>query len=141
MRFLVTGASGKVGQAFIERVLADPVLSAAHILALCHNRTLPQHARVGIVHGSIADRAVLGRALDGVTRVFHLATVKEDPVLVVDVSIKGLFLLLEEARTSKTVRQVLLVGGDAAVGHCFVDYSEPVTENSPRQAYPGVYAL
>ena len=141
MRFLVTGATGKVGQAFIARVLAEPALADAEIVALCHNRIPPAHERVGVVRGSIAEQATLVRALDGVTHVFHLATVKEDPALVMDVSIKGLFLLLEAARVSKTVRQVLLVGGDAAVGHCFVDYPEPVTELSPRRAYPGVYAF
>jgi UDP-glucose 4-epimerase len=141
MRFLVTGASGKVGQAFIGRVLADPGLSDAHIVALCHNRVLAPHARIDVVRGSIAERPTLARALEGVTHVFHLATVKEDPDLVMDVTIKGLFLLLEAVRVSKTVRQILLVGGDAAVGHCFVDYPEPVTELSPRRAYPGVYAL
>ena len=141
MRFLVTGATGKVGQAFIARVLAEPVLSDVEIVALCHNRIPPAHQRVDIVRGSIAERDTLVRALDGVTHVFHLATVKEDPALVMDVTIKGLFLLLEEARVSTTVRQVLLVGGDAAVGHCFIDYPEPVTELSPRRAYPGVYAF
>jgi len=141
MRFLVTGATGKVGQVFIARVLAEPLLADAQIVALCHNRIPPAHHRVNVVHGSIAERSTLARALDGVTHVFHLATVKEDPDLVMDVTIKGLFLLLEAARVSKTVRQVVLVGGDAAVGHCFVDYREPVTEASPRRAYPGVYAL
>lgn len=141
MRFLVTGASGKVGQAFIARVLADPKLADTQIVALCHNRTLPPQPRIEVVRGSIAEPATLKRALDGATHVFHLATVKEDPALVMDVSIKGLFLLLEEARLSKTLHQVVLVGGDAAVGHCFVEYKEPVTEGSPRQAYPGVYAL
>ncbi|WP_119390679.1 NAD-dependent epimerase/dehydratase family protein [Taklimakanibacter lacteus] len=141
MRFLVTGATGKVGQTFIARVLAHPLFAQARITALCHNRTVAPHERVDIIRGSIADSAVLARAMDGVTHVFHLATVKEDPAQVIDVSIKGLFLLLEAARTSRTLRQLVLVGGDAAVGHCFVDYPEPVTETSPRRAYPGVYAF
>ncbi len=141
MHFLVTGATGKVGQAFIARVLAERQFAPARITALCHNRTLPAQERLHVVRGSIAETETLARALDGVTHVFHLATVKEDPVLVMDVSIKGLFLLLEHARVSTTVRQVVMVGGDAAVGHCFVDYTEPVTELSPRRAYPGVYAL
>jgi UDP-glucose 4-epimerase len=141
MRFLVTGASGKVGQAFIARVLAHPPFAQARITALCHNRTVAPDERIDIIRGSIADRTVLSRALEGVTHVFHLATVKEDPDLVIDVSIKGLFLLLEEARASKTLRQFVLIGGDAAVGHCFVHYPEPVTELSQRRAYPGVYAF
>src|SRR5215216_351228 len=27
------------------------------------------------------------------------------------------------------------------LGHCFVEYDGPVTEESPRRGYPGVYAL
>src|SRR5688500_9829841 len=103
MRFLVTGASGKVGQAFIARVLAHPPFAQARITAFCHNRTVAPDERIDVIRGSIADRTVLSRALEGVTHVFHLATVKEDPDLVIDVSIKGLFLLLEEARASKTL--------------------------------------
>lgn len=37
------------------------------------------------------------------THVVHLATVKETPDLVMDVTVKGLFQLLEVARESPTV--------------------------------------
>jgi nucleoside-diphosphate-sugar epimerase len=37
-RILVTGATGKVGQAFIRRLLADPNFDSFVIRALCHNR-------------------------------------------------------------------------------------------------------
>src|SRR5689334_12727496 len=98
MQLLVTGATGKVGQALIKRVLAEPRFAGARIVALCHNRTLPETARLKVVQGSIADPAVAAAAIDGTTHVIHLATVKEDPVQAMDVSVKGLFLILEAFR-------------------------------------------
>lgn len=141
MRILVTGATGKVGQVFITRLLADSRWPEAEVVALCHNRTPPPTPRLETVHGSISDRDVVARALRGVTHVVHMATVKEDPVMAMDVSVKGMFWLLEEFRQSPTAEQFVLIGGDCVVGHCFVPYDAPVTETSPRRAYPGVYAL
>ena len=91
--------------------------------------------------GSISDRETVHRAMADVSHVVHLATVKEDPALVMDVAIKGMFWMLEEFRLSPSARQFILVGGDAAVGHCFIPHADPVTETTPRAAYPGVYAL
>ena len=66
-----------------------------------------------MARGSIADRDVVAAALAGVTHVVHLATCKETPDDVMDVTVKGLFWLLEEFRTSPTARQFILIGGDA----------------------------
>ena len=49
------------------------------------------------------DRATLVKAMDGVTHVLHLATCKEDPDLIMDVTVKGLFWLLEECRAESNV--------------------------------------
>jgi nucleoside-diphosphate-sugar epimerase len=80
-------------------------------------------------------------AMDGVTHVVHLATCKEIPELVMDVTVKGLFWLLESFRASPTAAQFILIGGDASVGHFFYDHGSPVTELTPHMAYPGCYAL
>lgn len=141
MLVLVTGATGKVGQAFLTRFLGDQRWAGASVRALCHNRTLPPLPRVESVRGSIADRGVVERAMEGVTHVFHMATVKEDPVQAMDVSVKGMFWLLEAFRASASARQFVLISGDCAVGHIFQRYDGPVTEESPRRPYPGVYAL
>ncbi|MEO8756492.1 MAG: NAD(P)-dependent oxidoreductase [Devosia sp.] len=141
MQLLITGATGKVGQAFLARFLADPNWSGARIVALCHNRTLPETDRLKVVRGSIADSAVVQAAIDGTTHLIHMATVKEDPVQAMDVSVKGMFQLLEAFRQSPAAQQFILIGGDCVVGHCIVPYDSPVTELSPRRPYPGVYAL
>ncbi|MBW8720838.1 MAG: SDR family oxidoreductase, partial [Polaromonas sp.] len=131
---LVTGATGKVGRAFIERLLGDARYDSFRLRALCHKRTLPPHPRVESVQGSIQHRDDVRRALEGATHVLHLATSKETPDDVMDVAVKGMFWLLEECRASSTFRQFLLVGGDAAVGHFYYPHPVPVVESQPHSA-------
>ena len=141
MLILVTGATGKVGRSLIARLISDPRFSGARIRALCHNRLLDETDRVEVARGSIADREVAAAALDGVTHVVHLATCKETPDQVMDVTVKGLFWLLEEFRLSPAARQFILIGGDAGVGHFHHRHDGPITEDAPHMAYPGCYAL
>jgi len=138
---LVTGATGKVGRAFISRLLADSKFDAFNVRALCHNRELEPHERIQNIHGSIEHRDVVEKAMDGVTHVLHLATCKETPDQIMDVAVKGMFWLLETCRISSTFQQFILVGGDAAIGHFVYPRSEPVTEAQKHSAYPGCYAL
>jgi UDP-glucose 4-epimerase len=58
-----------------------------------------------------------------------------------DVAVKGMFFMLEAARTSATFKQFMLVGGDAGMGHFFYPHPVPVTEQQKHSAYPGCYAL
>lgn len=138
---LVTGAAGKVGQAFIACLLADPAFAHFRVRALCHKRTLPPKPRLEVVKGAMQERADMNRAMEGVTHVLHLATSKETPDEVMDVAVKGMFWLLEAARTSASLKQFVLVGGDAAIGHFFYPRPAPVTEEVAHSAYPGCYAL
>jgi len=141
MLVLVTGATGKVGRVVIERLLGDPRFTGARIRALCHNRVLEETDRLEVVRGSIADRAVAERAIADVSHVIHLATCKETPDDVMDVTVKGLFWLLEAFRNSAAARQFILIGGDAGIGHFFYRHDGPITERTPHMAYPGCYAL
>src|SRR5262245_5480104 len=112
-RILVTGATGKVGQAFIRRLLATPQFEAFTVRALCHNRKLEPQERLEVVSGSIEHHQVVETAMADVSHVLHLATSKETPETIMDVAIKGMFWLLEACRTSPTFRQFILIGGDA----------------------------
>ncbi len=141
MRLLVTGATGKVGQAFLPAFLAEPRFSQWEVVVLCNNRTVAAQPRISIVKGSVADPQAVARALEGVTHVLHLAAVKETPGEAIDVALKGLYLLLDGFSRSPTRRQFMLLSGDCVVGHIFHGYGEPITEQSPRRAYRGVYAL
>ena len=138
---LVTGATGKVGQAFMQRLLADQRFTNFRVRALCHQRLLPPTDRLEVVRGSIEQQAVVTTIMQGVTHVLHLATSKETPETIMDVAIKGLFWLLEACRTSPTFRQFILVGGDAGMGHFVYPHPIPVTETQKHSAYPGCYAL
>lgn len=141
MLLLVTGATGKVGTNLIARILEEPRWNDAKIRALCHQRLFPETGRVEVVKGNISDRASVDRAMAGVTHVVHLATCKETPEIIMDVTVKGMFWLLESFRQSKTTRQFILIGGDAGVGHFFYRHDGPITEKTPHRAYPGSYAL
>ena len=138
---LVTGATGKVGRAFIAHLLADPALAAFRVRALSHQRPFEASERVEVIRGPIEQRETVARAMPGVTHVLHLATSKETPDDVMDVAVKGLFWLLEACRASASFRQFVLVGGDAAVGHFFYPHPVPVVESQAHSAYPGCYAL
>ena len=138
---LITGATGKVGRAFIYRLLADSKFDSFSVRALCHNRELEHHPRIQNVHGSIEDRDVVEQAMDGVTHILHLATCKETPDQIMDVAVKGLFWLLETCRISPTFKQFIMVGGDAGIGHFVYPHTIPVTETQRHSAYPGCYAL
>jgi UDP-glucose 4-epimerase len=138
---LVTGATGKVGRVFIDALLADARFDGLEVRALCHNRALEARPRLEVVRGPIEDRAVVDRAVAGVTHVLHLATSKETPSTIIDVAVKGMFWLLEACRSSTTFRQLVMVGGDAAVGHFFFPHPVPVVESQKHSAYPGCYAL
>ncbi len=138
-RILVTGAAGKVGSHFIGQILQSD--QDVIIRALCHNRLLRPKERLEIVAGSISDRAVVRAAMQDVTHVLHCATCKETPGDVMDVTVKGLFWLLEECRASASFRRIILIGGDAALGHFFYPHPLPITEEQKHSAYPGCYAL
>ncbi len=141
MNILVTGATGKVGRAFIDRILDGNELPGATIRAFCHNRVLPEGDRLEIVKGNLSIRSDVEPALKDVTHVVHLATCKETPDDVMDVTVKGLFWLLEGCRSSATFEQFILIGGDAGMGHFFYPHPIPVTETQAHSAYPGCYAL
>jgi UDP-glucose 4-epimerase len=139
MRILLTGAAGKVGSNLLPALLERRADAA--VVALCHNRLIPETSRVSVVRGNIADRSTAESAMAGVTHVVHMATCKDTPDEVMDVAVKGMFWLLEAFRQNPSARQFILIGGDASVGHFFYPHADPVTEKTPHMAYPGCYAL
>ncbi|WP_297106270.1 NAD(P)-dependent oxidoreductase [uncultured Devosia sp.] len=140
MRLLVTGITGKVGASFLPAFRADPRFADWQIRAICNNRIIDDPS-VEIVQASISDADAMESAMDGVTHVLHMASVKESPKLAIDIGVKGMFNLLEAFRKAPRAHQFLLISGDCTVGHIQQPYDEPITEMSPRRAYPGCYAL
>lgn len=140
-RILVTGATGKVGRALIPRLLSDQMHDAIEVRALCHRRVLDSQQRLAVTRGSIADLNTVRAIMEDVTHVIHLATCKETRAAIMDVAVKGLFWLLETCRESKTFKQLILIGGDAGVGHYYYQHLVPVTEQQRHTAYQGCYPL
>src|SRR5215212_254264 len=140
-RILVTGATGKAGRLFIDRVLGEPRYADFSIRALCHNRRIDSRERLEVVTGAIEQRNVVDQAMQEVTHVVHMATSKETPETIMDVAIKGMFWLLESCRASPTFQQFIMIGGDAGMGHFIYPQPIPVTETQKHSAYAGCYAL
>jgi UDP-glucose 4-epimerase len=141
MQLLVTRATGKVGVNLIERLLSDPRWRVARVRALCHSRTIAETDRIEVVKGKHR-RPRLCRSHNARRDACRtLGGMQGNPETVMDVTVKGLFWLLEAFRQSTTAKQFMLIGGDAAVGHFFYDHQEPITEHTSHRAYPGCYAL
>ena len=131
----VFGASGKLGR-HVLRVLARRRLK---VRALVHETSV-EGAHVTAIRGSVTDRDAVGEVVRGAHAVVQLATAKEDPESFFDVSIRGTFHVLEACR-AEAIEQVILFGGDAAMGIWFYPQPVPIDENHPRAAYPGYYAF
>jgi nucleoside-diphosphate-sugar epimerase len=140
-KILVTGAAGKVGQNFIDYFKTNKMFEGDTVVAFCHNRVIKEEKNITVFQGNIAEQASVEKAMLGITHVVHLATCKESPEIIIDITVKGLFWLLEESRKSPTFKQFILLGGDAAIGHCVYPYDKPQTETDPFRPYPGCYAL
>ncbi|MBC7869728.1 MAG: NAD(P)-dependent oxidoreductase [Chitinophagaceae bacterium] len=138
---LLTGATGKVGSAFLNQLLTDSRFDSFVVRALVHHRQLEARERLEMMQGSIEHQETVQKAMAGVTHVIHLATCKETPSQIMDVAVKGLFWLLEAAHTSDTFEQFILIGGDAGMGHFHYPHPVPVTEQQKHSAYAGCYAL
>ena len=131
----VFGASGKLGR----RIVATLRERGLAVRALVH-RTPINAPGIVSVPGDIANPRDVAAVIDGADVVVHLATAKEDAATFFDVSMRGTFNVLEAARVAN-VRQLILVGGDAALGIWFYPQPEPLNEDHPFRAYPGHYAF
>ncbi len=132
---LVTGASGKLGKA-----LVPALLEAGYKVRVTQFQTPVKFKGASTVSGSISNPRFIRKAVKGGDAICHLATCKEDKERFLDVSIKGTFHLLEQAR-DQNVKQFLLASGDAALGIFYAPQPVPLDENAPLAAYPGYYAF
>lgn len=107
--------------------------------ALVHT-TPVSGANVRSVPGDITDPNSVNEVVAGADIVVQMATTKEDPDTFFDVSVKGTFNVLEACR-KHGVRQVILLGGDAAFGIWFYPRPTPIDETHALTAYPGHYAF
>ena len=96
---LVTGASGFIGQAVVQKLLTD----GEHVRALVRHPEKwkgEPDVNLELVQGDMRDAASLERAMKGVTYVVHLAAAKSDEAHSELVNVEGARLLGKIAKTS-----------------------------------------
>lgn len=131
----VFGGSGKLGR----RVVRFLVERGFAVRALQHTTSMRAEG-VATVEGSVCDPQVVRQVVSGADIVVQMATTKEAPDTFFDVSVRGTLNVLEACR-HETVKQFLLVGGDAAFGIWFYPQPVPIDESHLLTAYPGYYAF
>jgi UDP-glucose 4-epimerase len=121
MKILITGGSG-----FIGSHLAEHFQGKAHVRVLDNLRTGHRRNLAGLdvefIEGSITDRAIVRRAVEGVDYVFHLAALVSVPESVelphecVDINVTGLLNVLESSAAAG-VRKLCLSSSAAIYGN------------------------
>lgn len=105
MKIAITGGTGFVGQALIDRADADGVL----VQALARK---PQAGRDGIewIAGDLADRDALARLVEGVEAVIHVAglTNAPNPAAFEAANVAGTLAVIEAARAAGVPRLVFV---------------------------------
>jgi len=115
MHYLVTGGAGFIGAHLCERLLRD-----GHAVRVIDDFSTGREEniasfrdRISLIRASIADRAAVERALDGIDGVFHLAAIPSvprsiaDPIRTHRSIVDGTLALLEEMRRRGGGRMVL----------------------------------
>jgi CDP-glucose 4,6-dehydratase len=123
----VTGATGLLGSALVRRLLsaeADVVVLIRDWVPRSAFVTSGSIDRVRIVRGDVRDQETIERALGEyeIATVFHLAAqtivgvANRNPVSTLDTNIRGTWAVLEAARRSPAVREVITASSDKAYG-------------------------
>lgn len=121
MKILVTGGAGFIGSHIVERYQGK----AEEIRVLDNLRTGYRKNLAGLAHefieGSITDRELVKRAVDGVDYIFHMAALvsvpesMEKPAECVDINVNGLLNVLEEAAAAG-VKKLVFASSAAVYG-------------------------
>src|SRR5271168_1962320 len=124
---LITGASGLVGSCLVRRLLAQ----GADVVCLLRD-WVPQSElirtglfeRVRVVRGDVGDQPLLERTIGEheIDTVLHLAAqtivgiANRNPISTFESNIQGTWALLEAARRSPAVKQIVVASSDKAYG-------------------------
>ncbi|MCP4679489.1 MAG: NAD-dependent epimerase/dehydratase family protein [Deltaproteobacteria bacterium] len=131
-QILVTGGAGFIGTQLAMRLIDDnriTVLDTLHRNAL-KDAGLEGHSNLRLVKGDVRDTDTVREAMKDVTHVIHLAsiagvdTVMNNPLLTMDVCIKGTFSVLEAAIEMGGIERFV----DFSTSEVFGRYAYRVTE-------------
>jgi CDP-glucose 4,6-dehydratase len=138
-RVLVTGCTGLVGSWTVRALLER----GAHVVGLIRDAVPGSELirsslveRIDVVHGCVEDISLLERTLAEyeIETVFHLAAqtivgiANHSPLSTFETNIKGTWCLLEAARRSGAVAQLIVASSDKAYGE---QRQLPYTEDAP----------
>src|SRR5579862_1291808 len=123
MRYLVTGGAGFIGSNTVDELVRRRAsVTVLDDLSTGKERNLAAvRDRIEFIHGSITDREILGRAVQGADFVLHLAARTSVPRSVADpletnrINVDGTLNLLVAARDAK-VRRVVFAGSSSVYG-------------------------
>jgi nucleoside-diphosphate-sugar epimerase len=138
MRVLITGATGFLGEHLARRLLADGAY--VRVLARSPDKASPLVEQgAELAYGDITDGAALGRALEGVMVVYHLAGKLFFPGVPEaeywHVHVHGTHTLLEACRRCPTLQRFVHCSTTGVLG---VTGNQPADENTafqPTNAY------
>ena len=133
---LVTGGSGKIGQALLPKL----VEAGYAVRAIQFERPIDARG-VEVMEGNLRDTALGRRAVEDMDAVIHLANVKENREKFMAVNVRGTFELLDAARECGHIRQFVQAGSDARAGIYHYPRPVPIDETHPHSGYPGYYGL
>lgn len=123
MRYLITGGAGFIGSNLARRVLAEgcEVVVLDNLSTGCRGNIDAILDRITFIEGDIRDDAVVRRAMEGCSVVFHqgaLGSVPRsvaDPMTSHDVNVNGTLSVLEAAR-SLGVKRVIFAASSSTYG-------------------------
>jgi CDP-glucose 4,6-dehydratase len=138
---LVTGATGLLGAALTRHLVdggADVVCLVRDWVPQCELVSSRLIDRVRVVRGDVVDQPLVERVLGEyeIDTVMHLAAqtivsiANRNPISTLDTNIRGTWALLEAARLSPRVRQIVVASSDKAYG---VQAKLPYTEATPLE--------
>lgn len=128
---LVTGTSGVVGRAVVDRLAVRPGR-----LRLLVRHTLPTVVGAEVLRGDVRDPAIVRAALEGIGVVVHLAgqtsgwVADEDPAGDWETNVAPLLEMLEAGRCDGIIRTILLAGSETQAGPT---PPVPLDESAPDQ--------
>ncbi len=135
-KIVVTGGAGFIGSALTRALLeaGSPRVTVLDNLSSGHRANLDEvKDRVELIEGDIRDAAVVNRAIEGASTVYHLAAIPSvprsisDPVPSHEVNVDGTFHVFRAAQQAG-VRRVIFAASSAGYG----DTAElPKTESMP----------
>ncbi len=138
---LVTGATGLLGTAIVRLLLEAGAVVVALVRDWVPQSELVrsgQLERIRVVRGDICDQTLLERVLGEyeINTVLHLAAqtivsiANRNPVATLEANVAGTWRLLEAARRSPTVKQIVLASSDKAYG---AQAQLPYSESTPLE--------